>query len=89
MIRALDQATEAVSNQIHAIFQRSYREEALLVGAEQFPPLLRTKHQIRTATTSFLGSWVESELAAVVEYAFKAPHLSIDSLVVEPKHFRR
>jgi GNAT superfamily N-acetyltransferase len=88
MINLLDPGRREIASQIHAVFQRSYREEAKLIGATLFPPLLRTKKQIAVSAGSFLGTWMESDLAAVVEYTYNASNLSIDSLVVEPKFFR-
>ena len=89
MIKILDSKTEVVAEQIYGLFQRSYQEEAQLIGVEFFPPLHRTKEQIQAASTAFLGSWLESDLAAVVEFSYEATHLNIDSLVVEPQYFRR
>lgn len=89
MIKMLDHCSEDVAMQIHDIFQESYQVEAELVGAKEFPPLQRGVPHIRAAKSNFLGLWIASELAAVIEYTYGGAQLSIDSLVVRPQYFRR
>ena len=89
VIGPLNPRAEGVAELIHDIFQRSYREEARLIAVAVFPPLLRSLHDIRTAPTRFLGNWVDSKLAAVLEYAVDSAHLDIENLAVDPDYFRR
>lgn len=89
MIRALCNHSPEVADEIHRIFQLSYAQEAAILGIEYLPPLRRTRLEIQSAGSSFLGSWQRSKLAAVLEYKFEDQELCIDSLVVEPKFFRR
>ena len=89
MIESLEHCSEEVAAQIYAVFQRSYKEEAQLIGVNEFPPLLRTAANIQVATSKFLGLRIGSELAAIVEYTNNGANLSIDSLVVHPLFFRR
>jgi len=89
MIQAVEHRSEEAAAEIHGIFQRSYKKEAELLGLDSIPPLHRTRDQLRTASTSFLGCLVEKKLAAVLEFNVKGAHLAIDSLVVDPSHFRQ
>ena len=89
MIELLDHHSEDVAIQIRDVFQRSYKIEAQLVGVKEFPPLQRSTSHIRATGSKFLGQWIESDLAVVIEYSLSAAHLSIDSLVVHPRYFRR
>lgn len=89
MIELLDHCSEDVANQIYDVFQRSYRVEAKLVGVKEFPPLQRSTSHIQAAGGRFLGQRIGSDLAAVIEYSLSAAHLSIDSLVIDPRYFRR
>ena len=89
MVEVLDHCSEDVAIQIHDVFQRSYKVEAQLVGVKEFPPLQRSMSRIRAAGSRFLGQRIGSDLVAVIEYSFSDAHLSIDSLVVHPRYFRR
>jgi GNAT superfamily N-acetyltransferase len=88
-LEELDHRSHETANRIHDLFQCSYQVEAELIGASSFPPLERSAWEVRTATSRFLGHWIGAELAAVLEYSGDETHLSIDSLVVHPKYFRR
>lgn len=89
LIEILDHRYHETANQIHDLFQSSYRVEAELIGATAFPPLERALWEVQTARSNFLGQWIGPELAAVLEYSADGTHLSIDSLVVHPHYFRR
>lgn len=88
-IELLDHYSEEVASQIHEVLQCAYKVEAELVKVKEFPPLWRSAAQIRSATSSFLGRRIGSELAAVAEYSLSGSHLGIDSLAVHPRFFRR
>ena len=89
MIELLDHCLEDVAIQIYDVFQQSYKIEAQLVGVKEFPPLQRSTSHIQAASSKFLGQWIGSDLAVVLEYSLGDAHLSIDSLVVHPRYFRR
>lgn len=78
-----------MADQIYDVFQLSYKVEADLVGAENFPPLERTSAHIQSSRSKFLGVRIGSDLAAVVEFTQSGEDLNIDSLVVHPNYFRR
>lgn len=75
--------------QLHRVFQRSYRVEAELLKAEVFPPLARTAEQLKTDDSFFVGAWEGGRLAAAVELEQQAQQLEICSLVVDPDYFRQ
>jgi len=89
MLELLDHCSEEVATQIHDIFQRSYKVEAELLRVKEFPPLQRNTSHIQAARSKFFGSRIGTDLAAVIEYSLSAAHLTIDSLVVDPRYFRR
>lgn len=89
MIELLDHRSKDMAMKIHSVFQRSYKVEAQLIGATEFPPLQRSVAHIQAAGSKFLGQWGKSGLNAVIEYSLAAGHLGIDSLVVHPRYFRR
>jgi ribosomal protein S18 acetylase RimI-like enzyme len=89
MIALLDHHSESVANAIYDVFQLSYSVEASLVGVDNFPPLQRDAAHIQSSTTQFLGYQMGNDVAAVVEYSQDGSTLCIDSLVVQPKYFRR
>lgn len=89
MIESLDQQNPETAAQIHNVLQAAYRHEAELIGADDFPPLKRSRAHIQQSSTRFLGIWVASDLAAVLEFRTTATVVSIDSLAVDPAYFRR
>lgn len=89
MINKLDNSNEYVANQIHTIFQSSYKVEAKLIGVIDFPPLSRSTKNIENSKTLFYGFNENSCLAAIIEISIKDKRLEIDSLTVDPKFFRK
>lgn len=85
----LDSSSVEIAVQIHALFQAAYAVEARLIGVQDFPPLKRTVDQIRESPFRFLGFRTDFELGAAVEYGLEGERLSIHSLVVDPRLFRR
>jgi GNAT superfamily N-acetyltransferase len=88
-IELLDHRSHGSASRIHDLFQCSYAIEAELIGVTRFPPLERSLWEVQSARSRFIGQWIGSELAAVLEYSSDETHLCIDSLVVHPQYFRR
>lgn len=89
MITKLENSNETVANQIHTIFQNSYKIEAELIGVVDFPPLSRSTRDIVNSKTDFYGFSEEHCLAAIIEMEINEKHLDIHSLTVDPKFFRK
>ncbi|MDO6427933.1 N-acetyltransferase [Thalassotalea sp. 1_MG-2023] len=89
VIEALVPSNELVAQKIHRVFQRSYQVEAQLIGVSDFPPLQRSIEDFTHSTTLFFGFIENKGLAAVIEVSFANKHLAIESLVVDPDHFRK
>lgn len=89
MIKKLDNSNEEVANQIFTIFQNSYKIEAQLIGALDFPPLLRSAKEIGNSKTLFYGFSENECLAAIIEIVIEDKHLEINSLTVDPNYFRK
>lgn len=89
MITKLDNSNEEVANQIFTIFQNSYKIEAQLIGALDFPPLLRSAKDIENSKTQFYGYSENQCLAAIIEIVVEDKLLKIDSLTVDPNYFRK
>jgi ribosomal protein S18 acetylase RimI-like enzyme len=89
LITILDNTAPEVAKQIHNIFQDSYKIEAQLIGIINFPPLSRSVQDIEKSKTIFYGYCENKCLAAVLEVSLEDKCLSIDSLTVDPKYFRK
>lgn len=89
VIVKLDNANEAVAKQIYTTFQRSYKIEAELIGTLNFPPLSRTVNDIKNSQTLFYGLYDDTQLEGVIELLIINDRLEINSLTVDPKHFRK
>lgn len=89
MIQKLDPKNESIAKKIREVFQVSYAVEAELLNAEDFPPLKRPFEAFVESNNEFFGYILNDELAAVVEIDEKENSVHIQSLVVQPKFFRR
>lgn len=89
MINKLDHSNEKVGNQIFTVFQSSYKVEAQLINACNFPPLSRSIKDIQNSETLFYGFTENGCLAGIIEIALEGKHLRIDSLTVDPKYFKK
>ena len=89
MILQLDNSSYTITREIHSVFQRSYKIEAELIGTLNFPPLLRTVTGIQNSQTLFYGFYDDTQLAGVIELESNDNQLEINSLVVDPEHFRK
>ena len=89
MIIKLEHSDVDVAEQIHLVLQSSYKVEADLIGASDFPPLARTSSDIADAGTEFFACTVNEQIAGVIEITLVNRHLDIHSLTVDPQFFRR
>ncbi|AVR44573.1 GNAT family N-acetyltransferase [Christiangramia fulva] len=89
MIKKLDHQNIATARKIRAVFQVSYAVEAELLKAADFPPLKRPLEGFTGSSNEFFGFFEEKELAGVMEIDEKKDSVHIQSLVVQPKFFRK
>ncbi|MBA6153063.1 GNAT family N-acetyltransferase [Gelidibacter maritimus] len=89
MIERLQNSALDVAIQIHSVFQLSYAVEAKLLNATDFPPLKRSIESYLNGDTMFFGYFENNELAGVIEIETNDKRTDINSLVVNPKYFRR
>jgi ribosomal protein S18 acetylase RimI-like enzyme len=89
MIKKIDNSNKKVAEQIFTVFQNSYKIEAQLIGTLNFPPLLRSTKDIEKSNTLFYGFCDNECIVAVIEVFIEDKHLEINSLTVEPNHFRK
>lgn len=89
MIRKLNNNDIETARQILSVFQLSYAIEAELLGASDFPPLKRPLESYLKSANDFYGYFECDELAGVIEVERTDTHIDINSLVVNPKFFRR
>lgn len=89
VFQKLASSENSIVHEIYTVFQRSYRVEAQLIGTLNFPPLLRSKKEIKASSSYFYGVYVGSLIAGVIEVAIENSCLHIHSLTVEPHYFRQ
>lgn len=89
MIEKLKNSDLVMAKKIRIVFQASYKIEAKLLNATNFPPLQRTLENYIQSKTAFYGYSKNGELAAVVEINTDHDFILIRSLVVQPDFFRR
>ena len=74
---------------IRRVFQASYRVEAQLLGAINFPPLSRMLDEFYNCSNDFVGYYASHKLVAVIEMKNELSNMHIQSLVVDPDYFRK
>ena len=89
LIKKLNNKNQETSCKIRALFQASYRVEAELLGAIDFPPLKRKLLNFINSDTEFYGFCRGNHMASVVEVKSCGTNTHIHSLVVHPQHFRQ
>ena len=89
MIERLENNNLEISKKIHSVFQVSYKVEAKLLNATNFPPLKRSLENYVKSNTEFFGYLKNNELAGVIEVEHNGSSTHISSLVVDPNFFRQ
>ena len=89
MIKKLNNTDLKVAEKIRVVFQISYKIEAQLLNATDFPPLKRPLKSYIDCENDFYGYLKNNELAAVIEIHHTEKHTLIRSLVVAPSFFRQ
>jgi ribosomal protein S18 acetylase RimI-like enzyme len=89
MISRLAHYDTEIADHIFSIYQASYKIEAELIGAANFPPLSRHAADIAQSSSTFYGFYEQGGLAAVIEIVIEDECLEINSLTVSPDHFRK
>jgi ribosomal protein S18 acetylase RimI-like enzyme len=89
MIERLQNNDVEVSKEMRSVFQSSYKIEAKLLNATDFPPLKRSLKNYIDSTTLFFGYLKDTKLAGVIEIDHNNNFTHINSLVVAPCFFRQ
>ena len=89
MIEKLKNSDLEIAKKMRLIFQASYKIEATLLNAKNFPPLKRPLENYTESNTEFYGYSINEILAAVVEIDTNNNYILIRSLVVHPDFFRQ
>ncbi|WP_072994536.1 GNAT family N-acetyltransferase [Pseudozobellia thermophila] len=89
MIEELQHYTLDTAKQIRRVFQASYKIEAELLKATDFPPLKRPLEAYLKCDSRFFGYTKQGQLAGVIEIGHNAEFTHVRSLVVHPHFFRQ
>ncbi|HEX2504813.1 MAG TPA: GNAT family N-acetyltransferase [Gaiellaceae bacterium] len=87
-IRTLDPSDADAAAELLGLQRRAYRVEADLIGSDGIPPLTETLEELQAAGETFLGAYVEGELAGAVSWRVDGETLDLHRLVVDPARFR-
>ena len=89
MISKINNKVNKIAEEIRAIFQVSYTVEAKMLKAVDFPPLKRTVSQFLESDSEFYAYYLTRNIAGVIEIDNDQNITHIQSLVVDPKYFRK
>ena len=89
MIEKLQNNEIEISKKIRLVFQASYKVEAKILNATDFPPLKRPLENYVKNSTDFFGYLKNEEIVGVIEIKQNNGSTHIRSLVVNPLFFRQ
>jgi ribosomal protein S18 acetylase RimI-like enzyme len=89
MIIKINNKETKTAEEIRAIFQVSYAVEAEILKAVDFPPLKRTVSEFANSNSEFYAYYLIKNMVAVIEIDNHDDLTRIQSLVVDPKYFRK
>jgi ribosomal protein S18 acetylase RimI-like enzyme len=89
MIERLKNNDLEIAKKIRSVFQLSYKVEANILNATDFPPLKRPLENYVNSNTAFFGYLKNQKLAGVIEIEHNNNFTHINSLVVDPVFFRQ
>ncbi|MCR2807126.1 GNAT family N-acetyltransferase [Paenibacillus soyae] len=89
MIRGLNNREEDIAQYILDVQLPAYRVEAELIGYDDIPPLRDTVDTIRNSKETFVGYFIEQELAGFISYESADDAIDLCRMVVHPGYFRR
>jgi ribosomal protein S18 acetylase RimI-like enzyme len=89
VIIPLDNTKLEIGKQIRSLFQVSYKIEAALLKADDFPPLKRPLKDFLNCVNEFYGYENNQEIVAIVELKYSGSNCHVQSLVVHPNYFRK
>lgn len=89
MIKRLENNDLETAEKICSVFQISYKVEADLLNATDFPPLKRPLEDYMNSSNEFFGFLKNEELAGVIEIIHVDEYTHVRSLVVNPLFFRQ
>ncbi len=89
MIKKLSNCNLETAEKMHSVFQVSYKIEAELLNAIDFPPLKRTVEDYMESDSEFFGYTNNGELAGIVEIIQNKTYTHVRSMVVKPTFFRQ
>jgi len=89
MIIKINNKETKIAEEIRAIFQVSYAVESDILKAVDFPPLKRTVSQFVNSHSEFYAFSIIKNIVGIIEIDSHDDLTHIQSLVVDPKHFRK
>ena len=89
MIIKINNKETKTAEEIRSIFQVSYAVEAKILKAVDFPPLKRTVSQFVNSNSEFYAFSIINNIAGIIEIDSHDDLTHIQSLVVDPKYFRK
>lgn len=89
MIKRLQNKNIDIANKMHSVFLVSYAVEAKLLKATDFPPLKRRLESYMDCGNDFFGYTINQDLGGIIEIKQEKSFIHIQSLVVNPKYFRK
>jgi ribosomal protein S18 acetylase RimI-like enzyme len=88
-MKLIDHSNSDTAFELMQLFHASYAIEAQLLKAVDFPPLKRKLNEFIDSENDFYGYLKNDELAGAVEIRHHKEYIHLQSLVVNPDHFRQ
>jgi ribosomal protein S18 acetylase RimI-like enzyme len=87
-LEELDITQQQVAAAVLALQQRAYRIEADLIGSDEIPPLSESLEALQRSGETFLGAYVDGQLAGAISWRLEGGVIDLHRLVVDPSRLR-
>ena len=88
-IKRVNNAKNKVAKKLYEIWQKSYLIEKKILNTKKFPPLERNMEDFKISQNHFYAILAKDNFLGVIEINNNTKTTHIQSLVVDPTHFRK
>lgn len=89
MIKFIDICDQNITNEVWNLQRISYLVEAEYIGTMDIPPLKESLMELMNCGETFIGAYIDGQLAGVLSYKIEGDKVDIHRVMVHPSYFRR
>ncbi|MGE7604113.1 GNAT family N-acetyltransferase [Peribacillus sp. NPDC097675] len=89
MMKIITELNSLHGHQLFSLQKKAYAVEAEMIGYFEIPPLLETFDQFTSCKETFIGFFIDGEIAGAISYKNESGQIEICRMIVHPDHFRK